>query len=421
MLSKLNMTNGAPNGNSDGNSPTDAENAERNMATLESNTTRDLKIDTSTKTNDPLLKDAIDSANNAFADDPLSAVAMGSPHFKTMADATSYFSSGRLGSIDGIAKNDDGLRWQSFKRVGPRYPPSLEKLIMDYHHKQSRSWQLVHDMGAGSGVYSPILARYFRHVHVSEPQPTGLATSRQLLSTWSASNKKSRGRFTFSNTTPEQGHEAVADQTVDLAIMMQGAHFTDAELMVRSAAQTLSKDGTLALVTYTPTCRVTGNPRANEAAQRLFAAWGVQPWTVACGDARGQKQFSLGLDFVPLPEDLFDPSKTRRITINTQNKGSAAFQVPIAAKSDASDSRLRSDEKCQDYSSEIADDVAKGWRQDVGPEFFRSLTAALVGSQAANGFEAHFKDIQKIAHETSPDGINITVEWTVAIVLATRR
>jgi SAM-dependent methyltransferase len=293
---------------------------------------------------------------------------------------------------------------------------------MDYHHKNSKSWQMAHDMGSGSGLYSPILARYFRHVHVSDPSPAGLSTSRKLLSAWSAENKKSRGRFTFSVSKPEQGHDTSADRTVDMVIMMEGAHFTSPEAMVRSAAQSLSKDGTLALVTYSPICRITGNPAANDAVQRLFKAWGTQPWAVVCGDdARGQKQFSLGLDFVPVPDDLFDQSKTRRITINTQYKGSAAFQVPTATAADVSDSKIHNGERRHDYSSENADDQAKGWRQEVGPEFFRSLTAALMGQQATQKFDEHFKEIQKIAHETSPNGLMLTVEWTVAVVLATRR
>jgi len=57
----------------------------------------------------------------------------------------------------------------------------------------------------------------------------------------------------------------------------------------------------------------------------------------------------------------------------------------------------------------------------VGPEFFRGLTAALVGPGQVQQFDKYFQEIEKIVHETSPNGIMITVEWTVAIVLATRK
>lgn len=416
---------GIPNGNNDDAmpdsskvvSPTDSENAEKNMAALEESMNGKLQITTNTASETAPPQD--------FRSDPLSATALTSPLHSINWDAVG------AGSINGIANNSfptswetsSASLWESFKRTGPRYPPSLEKLIFDYHHKHGKSWQLAHDAGAGSGVYSPVLARYFRHVHVSDPNPTGLATSRQALSAWMAETKKSRGRFTFSNSKAEQGHESVADKTVDMVVMMEGAHFTNPEVMVRSAAQTLASQGTLALVSYSPVCRVTGNPGANDAVQRLHAAWGAQPWDVVCGDARGKKNFSQGLDFVPLPEDIFDPTKTRRITINTAGKGSSAFAslVPGAA-ADASDNKVRvNSERRQDFSSENGDDQAKGWRQEVGPEFFRSMTAALYGPGAVTQFEKHFQEIQKIVHETSPNGIMITVEWTVAVVLATRK
>ncbi|KAK5170456.1 uncharacterized protein LTR77_005044 [Saxophila tyrrhenica] len=414
---------GIPNGNKSKDampdsskvvSPTDSENAEKNMAALEATMNGKLQIHT-----DPALEK---SQPQDFSSDPLSATALTSPLHSINWDAV------RNGGINGIANGDSSITsssssWESFKRTGPRYPPSLEKLIFDYHHKHGKSWQLAHDAGSGSGVYSPVLARYFRHVHVSDPSDVGLATSRQALSKWVSENKKSRGRFTFSNSKVEQGHESVADKTVDMVVMMEGAHFTNPEVMVRSAAQTLTSNGTLALVSYSPICRVVGNPGANEAVQRLHAAWGSQPWDVVCGDARGKKNFSQGLDFVPLPDDIFDQSKTRRLTINTAGKGSEAFNglVP-GVTADASDNKVRvNGERRHDFSSENDADQAKGWRQEVGPEFFRSLTAAMFGPGQVSKFEKHFQEIQEIVHKTGQDGFIVTVEWTVAVVLATRK
>ena len=291
-------------------SPTDSDNAEKNLAALETKMNGKLTISTA---NTP----AVDTAPQPdFANDPLSATALVSPLHSINWDA--YRRGSLHTSLNAIA-NDDfalpvvsyGTLWDAFKRTGPRYPPSLEKLIMDYHHKHSKSWQLAHDMGPGSGVYSPTLARYFRHVHVSDPNSTGLATSRQQLSAWSAQNKKSRGRFTFSCEKAEQGHDAVADRTVDMAVMTEGAHFSNPEPLARSVAQTLSQGGTLALVSYSPVCRITGNPRANEAVKSLFNAWGLQPWDVVCKDARGKRQFSAGLDFVPTSLIKRRPAESR--------------------------------------------------------------------------------------------------------------
>ena len=395
-------------------SPTDSDNAETNLAALETSMNGKLSISTATT---PVPQEQPD-----FSSDPLSATALTSPLHSINWDqvrgpSINSIATQSFGSFGSTSNNN---LWEAFKRTGPRYPPSLEKLIMDYHHKHSKSWQLAHDMGAGSGVYSPTLARYFRHVHISDPTPAGLTNSRMAMTAWSGENKKSRGRFTFSTTKAEQSFEAVSDRTVDMAVMMEGAHFTSPDSMVRSSGQMLSKDGTFALVTYSPICRINGNPAANDAVQRLFTAWGTQPWDVVCGEARGKRQFSTGLDFVALPDDIFDTTKTRRYTINTTGKGSTAFQVP-GVTVDASDSRVHNGERKHDYSSENNDEQARGWRQEVGPEFFRSMTAALVGQASVQQFDEHFKAIEKIVHETSPNGLMITVEWTVAVVLATRR
>ncbi|KAK3700718.1 hypothetical protein LTR37_015800 [Vermiconidia calcicola] len=425
-LSAIGIPNGQDEDKSDGSwsnkavSPTDSDNAEKNFAALDAMMDSKLQISTDAGARDkPATNGTSSSPPPDASSDPLSAIALTSPLHNVNWDAV------QTGSLNSIANSafpssatSNTSLWETFKRTGPRYPPALEKLILDYHHRHSKSWQLAHDMGSGSGVYSPVLARYFRHVHVSDPSTAGLATSRQLLSAWAADNKKSRGRFTFSTGKAEQSHDAVADGTVDMAIVMEGAHLADPEMLVRSAAQTLAKDGTLALVSYSPICRVGGNPRANEAVQRLFTAWGRKPFDVVCGEGSGKKYFSQGLDFVPLPEDLFDQARTRRISINTA--GRKAFDVP-GTTADASDSRVHNNERRHDFSSEDNEEVATGWRQEVGPEFFRSMTAALLGQGSTQQFEKYFEEIQSIVYETSPNGLMIDVEWTVAIVLATRK
>lgn len=426
-LSTKDMANGNPaademNGLA---SPSDSDHAEKQLAALESNLGSKLQIDTDDVAKDPLLTDAVHTAgaNGDFDADPLSATAFVSPLHSVNWDAIAA----RQNSLNGILNGHPAAAaaadsaWEAFKRLGPKYPPSLEKLIMDYHHRHSKSWQLAHDLGAGSGVYSPTLAKYFRHVHVSDPHAAGVTTSRALMSAWAAQNRKSRGRFTFSAAAPERAHDCVADASVDLAILTQGAHLgADPDRLVRSAAQSLAPAGTLALVAYAPTCRIAGTPRADAAIQRLFAAWPDAAWDVVCGGtAQGRTNFALGLDFVPLPADLFEPGKTRRITINA--KGHAPFAVPGAPGANAADSRVHTAERRHDYSSEGQDEVARGWRQEVGPEFFRALTAAVLGPQQAGRFEEHYKEIAEVIHATSPDGIMIGVEWSACVVLATKK
>ncbi len=326
--------------------------------------------------------------------------------------------------------------WELYKRAGPRFPASIEQLIMKYHQKNNNSWQLAHDMGAGSGIYAMNLARFFRHIHVSDPTQTGLSTSRKTLSEWSTANPKKRGRFTFSVCQPEHSTEAFADASVDLVVLMDSAHFTDAEATVCSAAQTLAPGGTLAIVTHRPISHVVGNEKVAAAVSALFEAWGRRPWEVACGlEAKSQQQFSLGLDFVPLPEELFVREKSTRITINARGRPRDFFHVPgVQEESDSTPlmglespdelfemttSRVGDKERQVHYGEE--DEQGRGWRYEVGWESFRTRIAVLDSPQMVVRLEPELKEIERLIMRTSPNGVKIVIEWAAAVVLATRK
>ncbi|KAI6896912.1 hypothetical protein KC318_g9614 [Hortaea werneckii] len=347
--------------------------------------------------------------------------------------------------------------WQLYKRAGPKYPSSLERLIMKYHQKHSNlhpttpsspssSWQLAHDVGAGSGVYVPTLAKFFRHVHVSDPSAAGLRASRGLLRSSRSSggspqdgnggkeSPRPRGRFTFSVGKPEEADQCVTDGSVDLVCLTESAHFTtDPETMVRSIAASLSPGGTLVMVTHRPLAQVIGNNQVREAVDRLFEAWGRKPWEVACGEEkRARQQFAMGLDFVPLPEDLFKREETRRITINTRGKAHVVFRAPWDASEDDDDLKMSADEmmdlptsrvdgkeKRIEYSDE--DEAGKGWRHEVGWESFRTRIAMFDGPETVKRLEPNLMEIQDLIMRTSPNGVKVVIEWAVAVVLATRK
>ncbi|KAK5122488.1 hypothetical protein LTR85_004072 [Meristemomyces frigidus] len=370
-----------------------------------------------------------------YSADPMLASALMSPlHDPLNLDAMFSSSKPSLTRAPSILKKTSSIsgEWELYKRAGPKYPASLEQLLMKYHQKHSHSWQLAHDLGAGSGVYSPTLARFFRHIHVSDPMTSGLATSRQLLSTWSSENPKSRGRFTFSVGKPEEAAECTTDSSVDFAIMTESAHFTtDIEATVRSVAQTLAPGGTLAIITHRPISNVVGNEKVKEAVQRLFDAWGRRPWDVACGDStKSRQQFSLGLDFVPLPEELFKREETRRITINTHGRARELFHVPD--DEDEEDTPMSTDEMWDMASSRVTDkekrhefadehESGKGWRHEVGWESFRTRIAMFDSPDAMRRLEPELKEIQHLIMKTSPNGVKVVIEWAVAVVLATKK
>lgn len=371
--------------------------------------------------------------------DPMLASALMSPLYEPLnLDAVLSGAGGRPGlqrapSILQRA-HDVGNDWELYKRAGPRYPASLEQLITKYHQHHSNSWQLAHDLGAGSGVYATTLANFFRHIHISDPTAAGVATSRKLLTEYNAKNPQKRGRFTFSCNAPEEAEESFADGSVDLAILMESAHFADAEKMVRSVAATLAPKGTLAIVTHRPVSRIAGNQEVAAAVERLFTAWGRRPWQIACGtDTKSQQQFNLGLDFVPIPDDLFVRDKTRRITINAHAKPREFFHVPgLEDESADGNSTLNHDEindipcsRVEEKEKRIAydgeDPQARSWRFEVGWESFRTRIALLDTPKTVRRLEPHLNEVKELIMKTSPNGVTVVIEWAVAVVLASRK
>lgn len=371
-----------------------------------------------------------------YSADPMLASAIASPlHDPLNIDAMFFPTRPALTREPSILKkaHSIGDEWELYKRAGPKYPASLDQLVMKYHQKHSDSWQLAHDLGAGSGVYAPTLARFFRHVHISDPTSNGLKTSRTLLSASAAENAKKRGRFTFSVAKPEEAADCAADGTVDFAILTECAHFTNADAMIKSVAASLAPGGTLAIITHRPIASVVGNNQVKAAVDRLYDAWGRKPWEVACGDtARSRQQFGLGLDFVPLPEELFKREETRRITINTRGKPHLVFRAPFDASEDEEDlrmseaeindlptSRTHSREKRVEYSDE--EESGKGWRHEVGWESFRTRVAMFDSAETVRRLEPELRAVQEAIIKTSPNGVKVVVEWAVAVVLATRK
>ncbi|KAI7464438.1 hypothetical protein KC357_g7906 [Hortaea werneckii] len=411
---------------------------------------------------DPMLASAL--ASPLHDHHPPNLDAIFSPTEPTRARAPSILKQQHLdeGIATIAAAADDDDVWQLYKRAGPKYPSSLEKLIMKYHQKHSNlhptapssrspsSWQLAHDVGAGSGVYAPTLAKFFRHVHVSDASAAGLRVSREMLSSSRSSGRCSnetipqdgtgqgtprpRGRFTFSVGKPEEASTCVTDGSVDMVCLTESAHFTDdPEAMMRSIAASLSPGGTLVMVTHRPLAQVIGNNQVREAVDRLFEAWGRKPWEVACGEGkRARQQFGMGLDFVPLPEDLFNREETRRITINTRGKAHVMFHAPRDASEDDDDLKMSADEmmdlptsrvdgkeKRLEYSDE--DEAGKGWRHEVGWESFRTRIAMFDGPETVKRLEPNLMEIQDLIMKTSPNGVKVVIEWAVAVVLATRK
>ena len=292
---------------------------------------------------------------------------------------------------------------------------------MEYHRAHSNSLRLTHDVGSGSGVFATKLAEYFQHVHVSDSNATFVKQAKQRLDKWFAEHWW-KAKFTFSVTSAENADEVAARESVDLVTLMQCAHWMDQEAMVKSVGASLAPNGTLAVVLIRPVPTVIGNESVNAAVQRLFAFWGKSVAAAAGGKEalmwqRYLPQGNAGTECIRLPDPTFIQDVTKRIEINVQGRGRAPHAIrgleDLVAPSQANSQHRR-----YEYTSE--DPEGEGWRYDVKANWFRGLIGTLEQESRLRLYDEYLEEIERLVDETSPGG-TVTVEWTVSLLLATRK
>jgi SAM-dependent methyltransferase len=295
---------------------------------------------------------------------------------------------------------------------------------MDYHRTHNGSFRLAHDIGAGSGVFAPALANYFDHVHISDPNSRSVSIAQTRLSNQYKENR-SNGRYTLGTCAAEEVETMFADGSVDFSSLMMAAHWTDVDRMIQSVAKTLASNGTLAIVHYHPVCQVLSNDIVDRSVQALFRVWGEEVLRYAgeCdGDdaptiKRGMPQSNAGLDYVPLPKELFFQDSVRRITINAGGRGDKAFLIP-GQESLMAANRTEASQVKRKFAH--PDKEAEGWRQEVGPEFFRGFIKSMMQEGKLLAFDEAFNMVETAIEETTTNG-RVMIEWTVAILLASKR
>lgn len=201
---------------------------------------------------------------------------------------------------------------------------------------------------------------------------------------------------------------------------MEAVPWYEAEDLMKSVAESLAPNGTLALFYYKPAPSVLDSDNVHAAVQGLFEAWQqivLKKPTDSTPLTSKLPQINSGLDFVPLPETFFIQDVTKRIYINACGKKGAAFRlpgkdVPVAASKISSEHRI--------YEFEDSDEEGSGWRQNVDASWFRGLLSSMGMEGKEDFLEEHFSDIARQVNETMSDG-KVTIEWTAAVLLATRK
>ncbi|KAK3686961.1 hypothetical protein LTR37_019315 [Vermiconidia calcicola] len=312
------------------------------------------------------------------------------------------------------------IDWDESAYYQQRYPPSLDKVIMDFHRAHSNSLRLAHDVGSGSILFASRLAEYFQHVHASDRKSANIERARQRLDSWHAENWW-KGKFTFSVTPAEKAHEIAALGSVDLVTLIECAPWTDQDAVVDSVAKSLAPNGTLAVDTTNPAPTVIGNELVNALVRELFDFWinallqELHPNSTI--GKRYLAQANSGVECVPLPEGKFIQDVTKRIDINTHGRGSDAHALP-GHEDMALPSRAHPDHRRYEFSSE--DPEGRGWRYEVEASWFRGLIGSTGKEGRLHVYESRLREIERAVTETTSTG-TVMIEWTVALLLGTRK
>ena len=206
--------------------------------------------------------------------------------------------------------------WSSYSHYRPTYPTSLYNLIFNYHQsKSNNSYTSAHDIGSGAGIVASVLAHRFSNLHVSDPSSHNLANAKQNLHKYidrdgvaDAAAASPSCRITFSQTPAEQAG-VLPDGSVDMATIFIALHWTDAPRAIAAAAASLRKGGTLVLLHYSPRLYIPYNPRAMALWDAIMDAHSRNIFDTPGdleGGRRAHPQSDSGLDYVELPQDMFN-------------------------------------------------------------------------------------------------------------------
>jgi trans-aconitate 3-methyltransferase len=257
----------------------------------------------------------------------------------------------------------------------------------------------------GPGTAAKILAYFFPHVVVSDAGQNNVESSKAYL--------RPAENFTFKHSPAEQ--ECLSPQSVDFAAVCMAMHYMDEEAAVRTIAKSLRLGGTFAAVTYSFMLKFPERPRLAEIwfdvlsheSDRFVKMGRLFPAAI-----KGCSKAMSGLDFVPLPEDLFEPGAVRmQINVTEGEEHPFLFVRPSA------DSFMLPEKKygASDVVKYARDD---GWRKECDVEWLKGfLISCHLGFGDQTWKMDSWKEFESIVRDA---GGEVTVEWPVAIILATR-
>ncbi|KAJ5769691.1 hypothetical protein N7520_004250 [Penicillium odoratum] len=293
----------------------------------------------------------------------------------------------------------DAAFWQNYSKGRPQPPPSLFQRIYDYHRQHHGQFGVVHDVGAGNGVYSRLLRSQFQHVIVSDVVPGNIQQAEKRLG---------MDGYTYREGKMEEIRD-ITDGSVDLVIALNAIHWADQTAAMKTIAAQLKPGGTFAAATF-GAARFRDD-RVQNVWDRIMTEGGRLLLKTAENRrdtinvmARSQDRYNVA----PLDEG-FQPG-VRRIFLN-MDRGGLTGILPPENRGDVTDPDFTGPNDV------LVDERDEEWRFELSletfQEHFRSFPHA---ARDPETFAPLWKEVEDLVRQ----GHRLDGYWPVALILATR-
>jgi len=236
----------------------------------------------------------------------------------------------------------------------------------------------------------------------------------------------------------ESAAQALVPGTCDMVLILQTAHDTeDPKDLASKIAESLTPNGTLAVVQRSLYCKVIDNKRVAQLVEYLYAdcvhiiesADGIM---YIYGEPEGDQfvrrlcQSQTGLDWLPLQEQDFIQDVTKRILINAPSGTRAAFGIPNLDLGGSRSVDVNPVHRRYHYDEES--EHGAGWCQRVTARYFgqvvKRMMGHLEGLREWEGIILRLEAIDAAMNQLAPDEDGkhtVTVQLSAAVLLATKK
>lgn len=233
-------------------------------------------------------------------------------------------------------------------------------------------------------------------------------------------------KFTFLHTPAEQAHATLTPASVDFVSVGMAFHYFDAPTAIRSIATMLKPGGTFVAATYGFRLRFPGRPAldalwftvASAESLRLIREGALFPAAV-----RGLAAAMAGLDFVEVPEKWFEPGAVRVLVNSTAEDEDEQMRMDVNGNGPLA---FVEEDPCWEPSvrrvgrSDVCQTMRDaGWRREADCAWLRGfLASSQMGFGERTWEMPEWRMLEEIV--SSAEGGKVTVEWPVAMIMATR-